>query len=600
MARLTSSLFWLALLTGCGDAKPDTGPESGTVHATIYALHQGEHAAGSSVELHGVVASSPVSDELRAFFVQEQAGGEYSGIRVVVDDDDELPTLAVGDLVDFTATVLEIEDGVRLELDSGAPVEVTGTGSLAPEPLSAPSDWGPWGGVLVELSSQVVQGCPDGGVTPELSSGLILDDAFSGHDSAAWLTSFATITGPVDLQDGGWSIFPRSSSDLGEQSDVASCAAVIQAGVACEVTLEGLVVTSSTDRVWGGIFAQDTGGGEHSGIWITDGDERLEVGQVIDASGTVNVSTDEHGSQVWLYTSDLVATGETATPSATVLDGAPDDWWDYESALVTLQGVEITSDPSGSWWVETDQGVGLVAWLTTPLVMDGDSCASITGFPSYAGDGEMAFAPRSAEEIDCDGAPVPATISQVRQGEAEGLVSLEGVVASSSPSLDSTGFFVQDAGGGEYAGIWVYYAAASWDGAPQPEVQPGDLLNLTGFSTEYYGQSELLLAYVSELETTGSTTPVATELSAAPFDWEPYEGVLVTLFDLSLDSEVSSYGEVETSWSGIWMDDLLYDWTGDYGEGDVFSQATGPVYYSWYEYRLMPRDDDDLIPASDP
>jgi len=425
------SLLIAVLLIGCGKSEPaaetgdtdqvnpgpgDSGPEDTgrrdtgqEGETTIYALNRGEHEAGSPVALRGVVASSPVSAELRAFFIQEEDGGEHSGIRVILADGLDLPALAPGDLLDLSATLLDTGDGPRLELGAGDSLEVAGVGSLTPEPLDEPEDWGPWQGVLVQLADQVVQDCPDGDGAAALSAGLTLDDAFSGHNEPAWLTGFAAVTGPVDREGGAWTVYPRVDADLGGESNQASCVAVAQTARECQVTLEGLVATTPNDRIWGG-------------------------------------------------------------------------------------------------------------------------------------------------------------------------------------------FFAQDAGGGQYAGLLIYYTAVGWAGAPELLVEAGDVLTLTGFTTEYYGQSELLLAYASELQITGSATPVATALDALPFDWEPYEGALITLPDLTLTSAPDAYGSAETSWSDLWLDDLLYDWTKEYGEGDHFSQVTGPIYYTWDEYRLEPRGAEDLVP----
>jgi len=600
MIRPTTSVMWAVLLMGCGKNEPDTGDDSAAA-TTIYALNQGEHDVGSTVQLRDVVVSAPPSSVLARFYIQEEAGGAYSGIRVVASEGASLPQVELDARISLTATFTSGADGLRLELGSADQLEVSGMGSLTPEPLNADSDWGPWKGVLVQVADLSVLGCPNGDGVDELSSGLTLDDALSAHAEPTWLTSFATITGPVDLEGGAWTLYPRSDDDLGTQNNVASCAAVAAAEAVCDVTLAGLVATTPNERSWGGFFAQDPGGGEHSGLWISNPGVQIEAGQVFDVSGTTSLFTDSQGGYVTLEASTalggVVVSDQTATPIAAVLDSTPSDWSVYESSLVTLQGVEITGDPDNYWWIATDMGVSLTAWLTTPLLRSGDSCTSITGVPTYWGDGYWTFSPRSAEELDCESAaPEATTISGMRQGEVEGLVTIEDVVVTSWVDPDGIGFFAQDPGGGEYAGTWIYYTAAGSAGAPAPTVAPGDVVTLTGFITDYYGQSELLIGYITEIETTGSTTPTSTELSALPFDWEPYEGVLITVPNLSITSELDGYGAAETSWSDLWIDDMFYDWTVDYGTGDTLSLVTGPVYYSWYEYRVLPRSADDLVP----
>jgi predicted extracellular nuclease len=174
----------------------------------------------------------------------------------------------------------------------------------------------------------------------------------------------------------------------------------------------------------------------------------------------------------------------------------------------------------------------------------------------------------------------------VQAGTTCGTFTLEDVVVT-SPSYDKEGtstFFVQDPATG--AGVAVYtkndtYAATV-----------GDVISLTGTATEYYDLTEVVVDDVATIVTTGTGTPVATELDAAPSDWEPYEGQLLTLTDVTATS-APSYGQVSTNYAGLFLDDLFVRY--DVANGDTFASVTGVLYYNYEEWKLEPRSEADLV-----
>ena len=166
MTRTLTPLVLTALLVGCDADPDDSGAANDTGRSwaatTLQALNGGEHDAGSDVSLSGVVVTTTPSDELAAFFVQDEQGGEFSGMRVVLMDGVDLPEVVQGDVVEVRATYAEQDDGPRLVLESLDHLEVTGSAELSAEAVDVPNDWTPWQGVLVELSGPVVDGCPAG------------------------------------------------------------------------------------------------------------------------------------------------------------------------------------------------------------------------------------------------------------------------------------------------------------------------------------------------------------------------------------------------------------------------------------------------------
>ena len=97
----------------------------------------------------------------------------------------------------------------------------------------------------------------------------------------------------------------------------------------------------------------------------------------------------------------------------------------------------------------------------------------------------------------------------------------------------------------------------------------------------------------STIVASGVSTPVPVELSAAPADWETYEGQLLTLTDVTATSE-PAYGQVSTNYAGLFIDDLFVRF--DVANGESFGSVTGVLYYSYSEWKLEPRSEADLVP----
>ena len=172
-------------------------------------------------------------------------------------------------------------------------------------------------------------------------------------------------------------------------------------------------------------------------------------------------------------------------------------------------------------------------------------------------------------------------------GVSEGdIVTLTNVCVTSPVANNGMGFFVQDAGGGEWSGMFVYL------GSVEASVTTGDQITVTGEVTEYYDLTELSVLDAGDIETTGSCTPTATTLQAAPSDFEPYESVLITVLDLNVTSDADDYGELTTDFGGMTIDDMF--WTYEGGNGDSLTSITGALNYSYEVFKLEPRSAADV------
>jgi hypothetical protein len=153
--------------------------------------------------------------------------------------------------------------------------------------------------------------------------------------------------------------------------------------------------------------------------------------------------------------------------------------------------------------------------------------------------------------------------------------------------------FVQEDHGGAYSGISVYT-----HGMPTQDLVPGDVLTVTGGYSEFYEVSQI---YLEDYEMTGSgeapgpwTAPHPAHLAQGDVA-EMLEGVLVRVLDVETTHTQPDcphdYGEFEVT-GGLRIDDIGPHW--DARLGDVFSSITGPLHYGFGNYKIEPRDENDI------
>ena len=356
------------------------------------------------------------------------------------------------------------------------------------------------------------------------------------------------------------------------------------------LTLEGLVVTSGLTRDGEGFFVADPAGGPRSGLYVWGGpalvgDPAFAVGDEVTVTGEVQ---DFYG---WIEFKingfDVVTvTGSATVPAPEDLgDGAGVDWSQYESVAVSLTGQTVTGIDSYNT-ATLSSGVMLDDGFQFLDLQCGGAFDRVGGIVFYRYEAHSVN-PRGESDLGTytPGSSATATVADVQAGATCGEVRLEGVVATSVDFGDEEStFFVQDPATG--AGVAVFTKGALFD------VEVGDVLDLTGGVQEFYDLTEVVVTDLTTLTKTGTATPVATELAAAPSDWEPYEGQLLTLRDVEVTSE-ASYGQVATNYAGLFVDDLFVRFTS--APGQVWSRVTGVLHYSYGEWKLEPRTLDDIV-----
>jgi predicted extracellular nuclease len=192
-------------------------------------------------------------------------------------------------------------------------------------------------------------------------------------------------------------------------------------------------------------------------------------------------------------------------------------------------------------------------------------------------------------DTDTDTDPTGTSCADIQNfdGISEGdTVTLSGVCVTSPVAYNGQGFFVQDDGGGEWSGMFVYL------GSVKASVTTGDKIDVTGEVTEYYDLTELSVMDAGDISVTGSCNPAATTLQASPSDFEPYESVLITVLDINVTTDADDYGEHETDFGDMTIDDMF--WTYEGGAGDSLTSLTGPLNYSYDVWKIEPRGSSDV------
>ena len=176
-------------------------------------------------------------------------------------------------------------------------------------------------------------------------------------------------------------------------------------------------------------------------------------------------------------------------------------------------------------------------------------------------------------------------------------VTIRGVVtAGTGETPDGSGLsiYIQD-GQDQYSGINVY--------APDNTVSRGDSIEVDGTTIEYYGKTEIENVTSITVLATGVSLPNPEILTLDESDWEPWEGVLIQIQSVTVSDDDAGYGEWDVSdGTNTFRIDNSYsdNYTYSPAVNDLIGYITGPLNYSYDNYKLIPRDDDDIVLGGGP
>jgi hypothetical protein len=192
-------------------------------------------------------------------------------------------------------------------------------------------------------------------------------------------------------------------------------------------------------------------------------------------------------------------------------------------------------------------------------------------------------------------------------------VNVTGVVTTASGVFSTYWFVIEDPLGGPWSGIHVY------DWSESVVVEEGDSVSVGGMVDEYYYVTEIILhnpACVT-VHSTGAALPAYEVLTCGQFPMgdanmsEQYESVLIEFDDVSVADTMDAYAEWKITDNGIdtsLVDDLsgytfvpkmdsvklnpVEDW---WWWGQFVHKVRGIGDYSYYNYKLQPRYDADIL-----
>lgn len=388
----------------------------------------------------------------------------------------------------------------------------------------------------------------------------------------------------------------------------------------------------------GSVFVQELGGGEYSGIQLyifpmtaaqlqaeskvpQPGDKLTVIGEYIEYKADGSASDETYSEINISLASDIEITGTAVPPQPPVVSpadiangGALTEVW--EGTVVTVEDVVVTNPDLGFGEYEVTGGLRVDDMFFLPAggpKPPQGTKLTLTGPLVYSFD-NFKLAPRTCDDyvgFDCDqpddtdtdttGPMGTVTIFDIQRGMVppNKVVTIENVIVTSPLTFKGDGFFVQDPQGGEYSGIYVYINK----NPDMLAVMPGDVVTITGLYTEYYDMSQIAAGQAGDVQVVG-TDAVPSPVVVAPADIatggalaENYESVLVTVENVTVSAAADNFGEWTVD-GGLRVDDLFFA-TGDWPKpnpGDSFTSLTGPLTYSYDNFKLAPRTAEDLVP----
>jgi len=184
--------------------------------------------------------------------------------------------------------------------------------------------------------------------------------------------------------------------------------------------------------------------------------------------------------------------------------------------------------------------------------------------------------------------PTPQTIHDIQFTSApDGASPLAGTAVATGGIVTGaygSGYWIQN-GNGPWSGLFVF------DGSIAPAI--GDSVTVTGNVTEYFGLTEVNGVTAAAIVSSGNPVPTTTDITTAAANTEPYESVLVRVAnaDCTVLPDGNGQWKVNDGSGDVFVDDLLFAYTPAVG---VSYNVTGPLSYSFSEWKIEPRDANDI------
>lgn len=510
------------------------------------------------------------------YFLQDPGGGPWSGIWIY----DQQHTPQRGDTLLVSGTVQEYHN--RTELAHITASHTVATGAPLPKPVHLPAADLPqeqWENVLVQTGSVTVKDAHAGygEWTVDDGSGAIhVDDQGTYAYKPVKGDRLLQVTGPLDYTHGHFVIQPRDEKDILPDAH--------------------LVINEIHADPASGPAGDANGDGERH----QSQDEFLEI---------VNHSVWEVDLSGWTLrdTSGLRHTfpaGTTLPPHcAVVIFGGGTPQGHFGNALVqTASSGSLSLNNSGDFLTLHDGSRNRAAVMYSK---EGGKNQSLTRHPGITG---TVF--RKHTEVPAAQGTLfsPGTLAD---GAAFSGCSGNDFVSiyelqyppdqnGSSPFLNQTittaglvtgsfysGYFLQAENGGAWSGIWVH------DTKHAPYL--GDRVRLTGTVEEYFGLTEITHITQFEVLSKDNLLPAPQTLLTGNLAQERWEGVISRIEEVTVTDPDPGHGEwiVDDGSGPIRIGDRgTYTYAPKYG--DQLDGVTGPIDFSYNNFKLQPRDEGDI------
>ena len=429
-----STTYYYALRT-----TDDENLQSWSNEASATTADSGSCSFLTCYEIQGQAAASPYEGEVVTVMgVVVVGGNDFYGVHAVIMDPeggpwhgltvfgDSVAGLQRGDSVLVTGTVQEYYEMTELGFISS--IEVLGTDAEMPDPYDistvdlsdAGTDPEQYESVLLRIQDAIVVAEPDEDGIWDIDDGsgeCRVNDFGNYNYSPSVGDTIYTCIGAGWFSWDEWSIQPRDDGDIDATGgggsgggDTLTCYEV--QGQASGSPYEGETVSvTGIVTVGGGEYysssgayavIQDAGGTEWSGLTLYGNNAAdLLRGDSITVTGEVQ---EYYGFTELGYLDEVVVHSQghaLPTPaSLTTAELASEEKW--ESVLVTVSGVTVTSDPDqyGQFYIDDGSGDYLVDDLGdyTYEATQGDELQSVTGVDWYSFD-EYKLQPRDDVDI---------------------------------------------------------------------------------------------------------------------------------------------------------------------------------------------------------
>ncbi len=552
--------FALMMVGGCGDKGGKNGDDNNnnnnnvTGGDTIYQLQDESHEnyipEGAEVDVRGVVVTAVdnYGQYTGDIFVQEAAGGPFSGVRVFrpqLPSGTEIGDIVVGTIVNVRGVkaefALEGQDptGRTVTQIVNGSVTIVGPGEpLEPETVPSPeyimNDPGgeEYEGVLVRVENVRAEDVNQWGEII-FSGGLIVGDNLM--DIAANVDigeCYSEVVGVVDYFF-KYVLHPRTSNDFVVAANDSVCpdsewedatiyqlqdeshADYIEEGT--KVSLTNVVVTAVDNygEYTGNIYVQEPEGGKFSGIalfrpWLPAGVdlEDIHIGDIVNVRGTKAEwapSGDTSGRTVTQLTGSTITIVDQGDPLDPEIVDPPDYLVDdpggeeYEGVLVEVQNVRAEHVNQWGEIVFTNGIIIADNLMDIAGEIELGACYSrVVGVVDYFY--KYLILPRSADDLVLsadDSACLESewqevSIYQLQDEdhadfiEEDAKVRLRGVVVTAVDNYgEYTGnIYVQEPDGGKFSGIALF---RPWRpaGVELDDINPGDIVDVMGVKAEW-------------------------------------------------------------------------------------------------------------------